>query len=334
LGTHKKRSEVATMNGSRIGCRRPRKVSLGRKCLFLGALLVPLGTMAQTAVSATLAELFGGAFLDVGSARFSNWELISSDSTGGAAPNLSQIIVTPLAGDPLHPGLQFTAGGQWSVSGINAVDVLLKFRASVLAGGYTFTGHTLELTDIDFGSSGGIGFVSDELIDVNGHDLGSAVAIADNETDFFQSLSTAKFAPKSQVVVATNVFITGLSNMDVVSLNSFTQRFDQDGPPGLTGDYNQNGTIDAADYVVWRKHLNQSATIPNDATPGTVSADDYYVWRASFGLSGGPASASMLTGDIVNDIQPAVVPEPFSILLAGISMASVMVARCRLLRRD
>jgi hypothetical protein len=322
------------MNGSRIGFRRPRKVSLGRKCLYLGALLVPLVTMTQSAVSATLAELFGGAFLDVGTARFSNWELISSDSTGGAATNLSQISVTPLAGDPLHPGLQVSAGGQLSVAGINAVDMVLRFRATALAGGYTFTGHTLELTDIDFGSSGGIGFVSDELIDGNGHDLGSAVAIADNETDFFQSLSTAKFAPKSQVVVATNVFITGLSNMDAVSLNAFTQRFDQDGPPGLTGDYNQNGAVDAADYVVWRKNLNQSVTIPNDATPGTVSADDYHVWRASFGLSGGPASASMPTAAILNDSSPAIVPEPLSILMVGISLATLMIARCRLLRRD
>jgi hypothetical protein len=297
------------MNGSRIGCHRPRKVSLGRKCLFLGALLVPLGTMTQTAVSATLAELFGGAFLDVGTARFSNWELISSDSTGGAAPNLSQIIVTPLAGDPLHPGLRFTAGGQWSVSEINAVDMVLKFRASALAGGYTFTGHTLELTNIDFGSSGGIGFISDELIDVNGHDLGSAVAIADNETDFFQSLSTAKFAPKSQVVVATNVFITGLSNMDAISLNSFTQRFDQDGPPGLTGDYNQNGAVDAADYVVWRENEGAENPLPNDPIGGIIGASHYNQWRSNFSeTSAGIGSSSAAT------TSTRAVPEPATLL--------------------
>ena len=37
----------------------------------------------------------------------------------------------------------------------------------------------------------------------------------------------------------------------------------------FSADYNQNGTVDAADYVVWRK---------NDGTP-----DGYNTWRTHFG---------------------------------------------------
>ncbi len=29
---------------------------------------------------------------------------------------------------------------------------------------------------------------------------------------------------------------------------------------GLTGDYNENGTVDAADYVLWRKNPSNTAT--------------------------------------------------------------------------
>jgi hypothetical protein len=60
----------------------------------------------------------------------------------------------------------------------------------------------------------------------------------------------------------------------------------------LPGDYNQNGVVDAGDYVVWRNSLGQSITLPNDTSPGTVTAADYNVWRENFGrvpASGGGA---------------------------------------------
>jgi hypothetical protein len=57
--------------------------------------------------------------------------------------------------------------------------------------------------------------------------------------------------------------------------------------PGLVGDYNQNGTVDAADYVVWRK------------TDGSQAG--YELWRTNFGRSVG--SGSSLSG---------AVPEPGS----------------------
>ena len=53
----------------------------------------------------------------------------------------------------------------------------------------------------------------------------------------------------------------------------------------LTGDYNVNGTVDAADYVVWRK-----------GSGGTFTPADYGVWRANFGAtgSGGAGSPNIL----------------------------------------
>ena len=51
-------------------------------------------------------------------------------------------------------------------------------------------------------------------------------------------------------------------------------------PAGVAGDFNGNGTVDAADYVVWRN----GGPLANEVTaPGTVNADDYTDWRARFG---------------------------------------------------
>ena len=49
---------------------------------------------------------------------------------------------------------------------------------------------------------------------------------------------------------------------------------------GVPGDYNGNGVVDAADYVLWRK----GGPLQNEVdTPGTVNAADYSAWRARFG---------------------------------------------------
>jgi hypothetical protein len=97
-----------------------------------------------------------------------------------------------------------------------------------------------------------------------------------------------------------------------------------------SGDYNNNGVVDAADYVVWRKNLNQSVTLPNDSTPGTVSPEDYNVWRANFGLSSEPTGPSTLFRGFVRYVgAAAAIPEPGSILLVGIGLAAMLVSRRR-----
>ena len=55
-------------------------------------------------------------------------------------------------------------------------------------------------------------------------------------------------------------------------------------PTGISGDYNGNGVVDAADYTVWRDNLGKSVTLPNDTTPGTVVQADFDVWKNNFGL--------------------------------------------------
>ncbi len=63
-------------------------------------------------------------------------------------------------------------------------------------------------------------------------------------------------------------------------------------PGSVTTDFNGNGVVDAADYVIWRKH---SLDPPGTGTPATgdangdlnVDSADYNLWRGSFGNTGG-----------------------------------------------
>jgi hypothetical protein len=76
----------------------------------------------------------------------------------------------------------------------------------------------------------------------------------------------------------------------------------------ITGDYNHNGVVDAADYVVWRKTLGQSGTglTADGNASGLIDSGDFDVWRAHFGQTAGGVS-----GVGTN----AAVPEPASALM-------------------
>jgi hypothetical protein len=95
-------------------------------------------------------------------------------------------------------------------------------------------------------------------------------------------------------------------------------------PEGVPGDYNSNGVVDAADYVVW-KNAGSTATLPNDSTPGVVDASDYATWQANFGkTSSGSGSLS----------DHAAVPEPalfgvLAVALFGSIFARRPAGRCR-----
>lgn len=80
--------------------------------------------------------------------------------------------------------------------------------------------------------------------------------------------------------------------------------------PGLAGDYNGNGTVDAADYTVWRDTLGQvGAGLAADGNAsGTIDGGDFDVWRARFGQTA--PSAAVAAARSTN-----AVPEPAAIVL-------------------
>jgi autotransporter-associated beta strand protein len=76
----------------------------------------------------------------------------------------------------------------------------------------------------------------------------------------------------------------------------------------LVGDYNDDGTVDAGDYLVWRMSAGGTSLLnrhPNIS--GVIGAADYDAWRTNFGQSGGGGSG-------------AAVPEPSALALIVIGV--------------
>jgi hypothetical protein len=95
---------------------------------------------------------------------------------------------------------------------------------------------------------------------------------------------------------------TGVSN------NAAPPVFDFFEAEEATGDFNNDGTVDAADYVLWRKNPG-----------GMFTPADFNIWRANFGNTAGTgASADPKLG----------VPEPTSFLMLLIGLSILIARRC------
>ncbi|MEX0641140.1 MAG: hypothetical protein WD468_00485 [Pirellulales bacterium] len=94
----------------------------------------------------------------------------------------------------------------------------------------------------------------------------------------------------SNIALGTIPLGAGLSASIIFDADSVNLRI----AAGLEGDFNNDGEVDAADYVVWRKTLGDNT--------------NYNKWRTNFGTGSG--AASVLSADA-----SAPVPEPASALL-------------------
>ncbi|MEN0109554.1 MAG: hypothetical protein AAF805_02410 [Planctomycetota bacterium] len=65
----------------------------------------------------------------------------------------------------------------------------------------------------------------------------------------------------------------------------------------LAGDYNGDGTVDAADYTVWRDNEGMPAgTLINDVDGGMIGVDQYNTWVANFGATASATATPEPTG--------------------------------------
>ena len=86
------------------------------------------------------------------------------------------------------------------------------------------------------------------------------------------------------------------------------------GTPGVLGDYNGNGKVDAADYVLWRK----GGPLQNEGdTPGTVNQADYTYWRSRYGATSG-SGASLGSSEV---------PEPSTLVYSTVLLVMALSFR-------
>jgi hypothetical protein len=94
---------------------------------------------------------------------------------------------------------------------------------------------------------------------------------------------------------------------------------------GVNGDFNDDGIVDAGDYLTWRKNNGTSNALPNSNGLGTPIDSSYYaLWRNNFGKPSGRGSSILFGGGAV--------PEPAGLLLALCGVV-VALSTCRAHRR-
>ncbi len=83
--------------------------------------------------------------------------------------------------------------------------------------------------------------------------------------------------------------------------------------------FSGTGGVDAADYVLWRKHFGVGTTQPQGDSDGDGDVDqtDYNNWRATFG--NGPGSG----------LEGSTVPEPTTFVLMGLGILPLIIRRSR-----
>jgi hypothetical protein len=95
----------------------------------------------------------------------------------------------------------------------------------------------------------------------------------------------------------------------------------------IAGDYDGDGDVDGADYVVWKDDYGSEGDRADGNDDGAVNAADYTVWRNNHGKT-----SQMMGGSGAGNES---VPEPASVALLLAAIAILASRRTfRPLRRD
>lgn len=81
------------------------------------------------------------------------------------------------------------------------------------------------------------------------------------------------------------------------------------------GDFNDDGVVDAADYLVWRNSLDSDVDLPNDGIlTGPVGINHYKMWKANY--TGSAPQGALL-------VMAQSVPEPGTLVSLGLAIGLV-----------
>jgi hypothetical protein len=132
--------------------------------------------------------------------------------------------------------------------------------------------------------------------------------------DMFQILTAASVVGTFDPVIAFDAM--NLFGLDVSVLYSAVDVVVRIDDLFLLGDYNTNGVVDAADYILWRDTLgSMGMDLAADGNGnGTIDPGDYDVWRSHFGNTSGGNGSGANSGLASN----ASLPEPPTLVVAAI----------------
>jgi hypothetical protein len=251
-----------------------------------------------------------------------------------------------------------TAQGTLNLSGGELITPLL---AKGQGGTFNFTGGTLHADSVDFNLTNNGGMISPGTsigttdidgaltlnsgvleIEIGGKTFGQydrvtvqgPTTLGGTLKVEFVDLNTGQYAPQAGDTFGFLAAFGGASGMfDNFDLPDLPTGLAWALTPGdvtvfltiraaLAGDYNNDGAVNAADYVTWRKAMAGGISLANEtATPGSVDAADYDEWSQHFAASASGAGTSARTS----------APEPSGFWLAIFTIA-VQPSRHRRMR--
>lgn len=228
------------------------------------------------------------------------------EARGRNAINIDALMVQDVFGSPLQFDHEFADPLEGSVRDQEGLPIELQEQGDSLI----FSIRQMVMPDGSYYATGSELFVLDALTGVSflthgGHVWDSAFAMSElsvSDTIFEETQQEVRFA-----VLDINA-IEAIGEIDVP-------------PPVLSGDYNFDGKVDAADFTVWRDSKGaMGAGLPADGNgDGVIDLFDKVIWASNYGaMAPSPAMSSS-----------AAVPEPTAVLLAGLAVAGVVTARRR-----
>ncbi len=324
-------------------------------CLSLLALFAMPCVTGSRFVVATPVTVVNAGFEDISGESIVNqftfgalngWDLYDPNgiTSQGNGPTFFVGTLAPVEPDPIGmPGVYsfFTEGAPEG----DRVGIAFNFFGSGGEGEYglaqtlieTLQPYTTYTLQVDIGniasgtSSGGQFFNLDGFSGYRVDLLGGNEVIAQDNNSLFGSIAEGEF------VLSTFTFSTGADHprlgeplgIRLVNINEVDPTapnadlevdFDNvrlSTAPAVVGDYNFNGTVDAADYTIWRDTLNQTGDglAADGNNDGTVNQADHTFWANRFGNTAS------------GETETTSVPEPSSALLLFAAMGMLVVRR-------
>jgi cyclophilin family peptidyl-prolyl cis-trans isomerase len=218
--------------------------------------------------------------------------------------------IAPIADEP--------GGGVTGISNLRGTIAMAKSGPNTVTSQWFINQGNNSILDSPLRSDGG--FAAFGAVLGNGMTVVDAIGDLPIPTDFgftigspFNELPLRNFSGNSisQIRVANTVTVSQVRVLNY-----------------LAGDYDFNGTVNQADYTVWRNTLGSTTNAAADGNGnGKVDAADYVLWRKTLGQSGGPGAGSGAGLDSFG------VPEPSSGILILLVGAMLTLYRARF-RRD
>ncbi len=144
----------------------------------------------------------------------------------------------------------------------------------------------------------------------------------DNDWEAFAGGANGLIDAPSGYVTIDSIWFTGIGDAQIYLDNVSHNPLGLLAAAAVVGDYNGDGTVNAADYTMWRTTFGSVVTPGTQADGngnGVVDVGDYLVWRKHLPLGGGTTFGA----------DAAAIPEPTSLLLIAAATIGLLTSRKR-----